>query len=313
MVATRRHEPYATSPGDRAHRPSGRLDGLRRHPTHEGSALCSTQHGCPCRRPAAARLLRTPSDCPDRLKIGYQITAGRLQGLVEFAYRTDWTQVTTTVLWGGRIDDPSRRALTAALRAATGSGRTARIHAFAAVARDLFRHAARALAARRRARAPQTCAGHPTDGGPLHDGLLAAARDLREAARLGPRVTVLAGADAEDSLQDALTALQAFAASLSDYLDLVLQPLTLPISRDAIHAFILETRREVDELSACWAVGDGYVEELTVTESEDKAISLEVEGWLGDCGGVRSAPWRSASPRTRVNANARHRAGTCPP
>ena len=87
------------------------------------------------RRPAAPAAL---SDCRGRLSVVFQITRPA-SGQVEFAYRTEWTQVLTTVVWGGRIDDVSRRVLTGALRAAA-DGHSARLSAFAAAARDLFRH-----------------------------------------------------------------------------------------------------------------------------------------------------------------------------
>ena len=276
--------------------------GFRHHLARDGSAACSTVGH-------AAGLVYPPSaacdsavcpDCRGRLSIGFQITADRLQGQVEYAYRTAWTQVTTTILWGGRIDDVSCRVLTGALHAAMDEACPVRLSAFAATARDLFRHASQTLAARHKARARRGCFGHPARGGvsdnfspsaaPLHDDLLAAINDLRKAAYFRPCVTIVEGAQADGSLQDALSALQGLSASLGDYLEQVLQPLALPISRDAIRAFILETRCEVDELAACRTVGDKYVESLSVTESDDKAISLEVEGWLGDCGGVRSAP-----------------------
>ena len=166
-----------------------------------------------------------------------------------------------------------------------------RIHAFAAAARDLFRCASQTLAARHKARAHRRCFGHPSRDGPshnfiseagaLHHELLAAIDDLRKAACLPPRVTVVQGAEADDSLQDALSALQGLFDSMDGYLELILKPLTPPISRDAIHAFILETRREVDELAACHTAGDVYVESLAITEPGGKAVDLEVKGSLG--------------------------------
>ena len=236
-------------------------------------------------------MLAAHSDCPNRLKIGFQITAARLQGQVEFAYRTDWTQVLTTLLWGGRIDDVSRRVLTGALRMTADEAHPMRIHAFAAAARDLFRHHSQALAARHKDRASRRCFRHPAAAGPsdnfipeaglLHDDLLAAIDDLRKAACLRPRVTVVEGAEADRSLQEALSALQCLLDSIRDYLEQVLQPLNPNVGRHALHAFILETRREVDELAACHAVGERYIEVLTITESDDNAISLEVEASLG--------------------------------
>lgn len=230
-------------------------------------------------------------ECRGRLGIGYRITADRLQAQVEFAYRTDWTQVLTTILWGGRIDDVSRRLLADALFLAVDGDCPLHVHAFAAAARDLFKHASQTLAARHKTRARRGSFGLPArDGppdshipaaGPLHDELLAATRGLRNHARLRPLVTIVQGADADGSLQGALSALQELSDSIGDCLERVLQPLTLLVDRDAIHAFILETRRQVDDLAACHAVGDPYVEALTVTDADGKSVSLEVEGFLG--------------------------------
>ena len=249
-------------------------------------------------RPAAAapRLedLAAHSDRPNRLKIGYQITADRFQGQVEFAYRTDWTQVLTTILWGGRIDDVSRRLLTDALRMTADEGHPVRIHAFAAAARDLLRHTAQTLAARHKARIRRGCYTPPARhglpdsfipaAGPLHDEFLAVARNLRNAARLRPGATVVEGPEANDSLQEALSALRGLSDSLGDYLQQVLQPLSPRVDHHAIHVFILETRREVNELAACCAVGEAYVEDLTITESDDRSMSIEIEGSLGAAG-----------------------------
>ena len=230
------------------------------------------------------------SDYRGRLSVCFQITTDRLQGQVEFAYRTDWTQVLTTILWGGRIDDVSRRVLTDALRIAA-ERRPVRIHAFAAAARDLFRHTSQTLAARHKSRARRRCFGHRNRGGlpddfipeagPLHHELLATTRDLRKAACLRPHVTIVKGAESDGFLQEALSALQELSAELGDYLEQVLQPLAPRIGHRAVQAFVLETRHEVDELAACHTLGDVYVETLAVTEPGDKATSLEVEGWLG--------------------------------
>ena len=118
------------------------------------------------------------------------------------------------------------------------------------------------------------------EAGLLHDEFLAAIDDLRNHARLQPRTTVVEGAEAEASLHESLSALQELFDSIGDYLQQVLPPLGPHISRDAIRAFILETRRELDELKACRTVGNMYVECLTITEADDGAIDLEVEGSL---------------------------------
>ena len=248
--------------------------------------------------PSTACAPASRPDCRGRLAIAYQITADRLQGQVEFAYRTDWTQVLTTLLWGGRIDDVSRRLLTSALRAAIDEACPARLPAFAAAARDLLSsskgpRAAKALVARHKDRAHRRCSRHPTrsglpdpfvpepDPGPLHDELLAAIEALRNHARLRPRVTVVEGADADRSLQEALSALRSLFDAIGDYLEQVLQPLAPRIGRHALQTFIHETRHEVDELAACHTVGEGYVEALTITEPDDNTVSLEIEAWFG--------------------------------
>ena len=309
MATARRQQPDSTSPRASASRASGGLHGLRQHLMREGSAACSavghaaglvchpscryaSPRGCakPPRLPLASAACDPAAhpDCRGRLSVGYQITAARLQGQIEFAYRTDWTQVTTTILWGGQLDDYSRRVLTGALRAAANEARPVRIHAFAAAARDLFRHSSQTLAARRMSRWLYRSTGCPVrdppwdtaiaEIDPLHGDLLVAIDDLCKAACLQPRVTIVDCAEADDSLQDALSALQELSDLLGDYLELVLQPLTLPVSRDAIHAFIQETRREVDELAACHAVGGVYVESLNVIDPGDKSVNIEIEG-----------------------------------
>lgn len=229
--------------------------------------------------------------CRGRLVIGFQATADRLQGRVEFAYRTDRTQVTTTILWGGRLDDVSRRVLTDALRAAAQPPASARMHAFAVAARDLFRHASRTWAARRSYRPGRGCFVHstrhvPTPNGippasPLHDDLLVAARDLRCHLRLQPLVTIAQDRWAHRSLQATLSALQDLSDLIADYLEQALWPLAPYIGRHAVHAFIRETRRETRELAACRAPGDVYVETLTITETRDRAFTLGAEGSLG--------------------------------
>ena len=123
-----------------------------------------------------------------------------------------------------------------------------------------------------------------TGVGSLHAELLGAIDGLRNNANLRPRVTLTENAKAGRLVQESLSALQGLSDSLGDYLERVLPALEPRISRDAVRAFILEIRRELDELAACHTAGDVYVEELTVTESVDRAVSLEVEGWLGAAG-----------------------------
>lgn len=197
----------------------------------------------------------------------------------------------TTILWVGPIDDVSRRLLTEALLRAAYGGCPVRLPAFAAAARDLFRHMSRTFAAHHKGRARRRCFAHPAsdrlpdnfiaEAARLHDDLLAATRGLRNHAPLRPRVAIVKGAEADGSLQQALSALQELLADLGDYVEQVLRRLTLAVNRNAFCAIILETRREVDELAACRAEGDVYVEGLTVTESGDRAVNFEVESVLG--------------------------------
>ena len=294
MATTRRQVPRpAAVPrlvgNSRAPCPFGSCHHLVRH----DSAACETivrAAGLACHPWAACDPAVIP-ECRGRLSIGFQITAGKLQGQFEYGYRTDWRQVLTTILWGGQIDDVSRRVLTDALRITADERRPVRIHAFAVAARDLFRQAARTLGVRHRARHRRGCLGHPhrraqpdefiPAAAPLHDGLLAAAHDSRSAASFQPCVTVVDGTEAHEYLHDALSDLQELSVSLEDYLEQVLRPLTLPVSRDAIHAVILEIRREMDELGACCTNGEAYVERLTIAEPNDRAVSFEVEAFLG--------------------------------
>ena len=203
-------------------------------------------------------------------------------------------QALTTIGWAGRLDACSRRLLTDALRTAAQPDNPARLHVFAAAARDLFRHAVQTLpfnagnrtrrhraAFSNRHRPPDACVAEPGIEDPiLHDDLLAAIHTLHTAARLQPRVTLTDSAAIDRLTQATLPALHGLFATLGTYLEHALQPLEPHISRDAVRAFILEMRRELDDLAACRTAGV-YVEDLTVTECGDKSTSLEVEGWLG--------------------------------
>ena len=79
-------------------------------------------------------------------------------------------------------------------------------------------------------------------------------------------------------------------AALGPYLEHALQPLAQHISRDAMRAFILETRRELHDLAACRTVGGVYAESLTITKPGDNASSLEVGGYLGVSAPAGSTP-----------------------
>jgi len=251
--------------------------------------VSAIQHRCSSCRPCPSFAAGNSVAFPDRLRISYQITADRLQGELEFAYRRHWTQLLTTVLWGGRIDDASRRLLVEALHLAAAEASPVHIHVFAAATRDLFTHASHVLAARHKGPAgvaqPRI---HVTEAPHPHHGLLAAARKLRSAARLQPCLMVEVGADADDSLRATLSALQGVFGSMGDYLEQVLKPLTLPVSRAAVHAVVLRTRREVNGLAACRAHGNVYAETLAVTESGGGSVTIEIEGSLRAAGGGRA-------------------------
>ena len=187
-------------------------------------------------------------NCRGHLRIGYQITEEHLQGQVEFAYQTDSTKVLTTILWAGRLDDFSRRVLTEALRVAADEGQPVRIHAFAAAARDLFRHTSQTLAPHAGGRRRRRHARYPDRDGPLdalicearagaesgHDELLAAIDELSNDSHLRPRVVVMEGAEAERLVTEALSALQGLFAAIGSFLERVLQPLEPHISPEAV-------------------------------------------------------------------------------
>ena len=238
-----------------------------------------------------------------RLAIGFQVTGGQIQSRVEIAYRTDWAQVLTTAWWWGRIDDFSCRALAEALRVAADAGHPVRIHAFAAAARDLFRHSSLTFLPH-----PKGCsrgcrstyvphvglsdAFNPeagNAGGSWHDELIAVIDELSTDARVRRCERVTKSAEAARLVREALSALQALYTSVGDYLEQVLQPLHHYISRDAVQAFVLEARREPEGLAACHGVGKVYVEDFGVKETNDKSVSLEVEGFLERC--------RAATPK----------------
>ena len=195
-------------------------------------------------------------------------------------------QLLVTVLWAGRIDAFSRRVLTGMLHAAVDEGHPIRIHVFAAAARELFRHTLHGLA--RRA-GYATWAAMPDDlmaeadagVGHWQDDLLTAIDELSKATHIRPRVIVTDRAEADRFVREALSALQGIFTSVGRYLEQVLQALDPLMGRGVANAFILEARHELDELAACRAVDEVYVEDLTVMELGDKSVSLEVEGSLG--------------------------------
>ena len=216
------------------------------------------------------------------------MTGGQLQVIIEVACHTDRMQVLTTIGWAECIDAVSRRLLTDALRTAAHPDHPARLRFFAAAARDLFRHTAKTL--------PPHPAGHGlagpliADANALHGDLIAATCALRNACRLRPRLTVTDRAAAGRCVAQALSALHGLYASFGSYLEQALQPLEPHVTRQAVRAFTLETRAELDELAACHTVGNVYTESLTITEPDDNAISLEVEAALGGVAPRGSTP-----------------------
>ena len=211
------------------------------------------------------------------------MTGDQLQVTVEAARCTDAAHAHITLGWAGRIDACSRRVLTAALRTAAHPDTPARLPAFAAAARDLFRHTARTLPPNPISR-PCRRNAHPARGQPsgpciaatdsLHRDLLAAIHALRTAARHRPRVTITNRAEA-------LSALQELYALFFSYLEHALQPLEPLVTPAAIHAFVLETHHELDDLTARLTGCTVYVEALTIDQPDHNAISLEAEAFLG--------------------------------
>ena len=128
--------------------------------------ITRTSSASPTLPRSAAYAPATRPDCRGRVSIGYLITRDQLQGTVEFAYQTDSTKVLTTILWSGRIDDFSRRVLAQALPVAAGEGHPVRIHAFAAAARELFRHTSQTLAPHAGGHGCGRRARHPARDGP---------------------------------------------------------------------------------------------------------------------------------------------------
>ena len=114
----------------------------------------------------------------------------------------------------------------------------------------------------------------------MHDNLLAATNDLRNAARLRPRSPSRIAPQSPCLMRDTRSALHGVFASLGTYIEQTLQPLAPYIGLDAIQAFILENCHELDDLAACRKAGS-YIEDLSVTASGGRSLGFEVEGSLG--------------------------------
>lgn len=299
-MTTRRREPGSISRNASRTRGSGGLYGLRQRLISEGLATCGTHHGRSRCRPssrAQPSLIFPPwrpdspavfQDCRGRLSIGFQIAGGQLQSTVEVACQTDRTQVLTTIGWPGLIDRVSHRVLAAVLRSASHGGPPVLLPVFAAAARDLFRHASRTLAPHPAVQGP----GNPfiAEAGPLYGDLLAAIQVLRKGARLRPRVTVTDRAQTNRLMNETLSALQELNALHGSYLEQALHPLQPHISPQAVRAFIVETRNELDDLAAVHTASGNYVETLSISEPRDNAVSLEVSASVGGSAPAGSTP-----------------------
>lgn len=265
-----------------------RVTGIGSDPCPGGALHC---RAIAPRQVAAPR----PAPCRGALRIGYQITGKHLRGTVQVSCRTEDTQGSATLVWAGRLDAVSRRLLLYALRAAARQGAPSRLHVFAAAARDLFRHVSKTLApgsgqgARRQRTACAASERRPvptavrlgTEAVTLHNRLLAAARDLRNHARLTPHVSIVQGARTDPSLQGAMSALRELSDLTGDFMERVLWPLAPYMGRHAVEAVILQTRREVRRLAACHTLGDVYVETLAITRPDGRSVSFQVEGSTG--------------------------------
>ena len=243
--------------------------------------------------PATAQPPVVHADCRGCLTITYQLSRKQLQVTVEIARHTDAVHLHTAIGWAARIDDCSRRLLTNALRAAAHPDTPARLPVFAAAARDLFSHTANTLPpnpiGRSRHRTRYPARGRPSnpciaEANGLHAELLTAIDALRTAALHRPRVTITERAAADRFLPDASPALQELYALFFTYLEHALQPLEPLVTRAALRAFILETRHELDALTARHTLRDVYTETLTISESDDNIIRLEAEAPLGITG-----------------------------
>ena len=228
--------------------------------------------------------------CRGGIGIGYRITGGQLQVTVGVACHTESRQALSTLVWAGRLGACSRRVLADGLRHAARSDPSSRLPVFAALARQLFRHAVHTLPLqpgnrRRRPHAVCPACYRPAralaaEGGiktsPLPADLLAAVHALDSAARQQPRITLTDSAAIERLMRDTRCALHGLLSTLGSYLEDALQP---HIRRDAFCAFILEMWRELDDLAACRAAGV-YVEDMSVAERGDTSTRLEIEGSL---------------------------------
>ena len=195
---------------------------------------------------------------------------------------TDYSRVLSTIRWWGRIDDLSCRLLTDALRA-VDPRRPVRIHAFAAGARDLFRCTLRTLSACHSGRSRGACFGRSARHGLTESCIAESARRREEllAAIVALRShTLVQGAESTGCVKEALSAVLGMCDSIADFLEQVLQPLARRIGRNALRAFVLETRAEIDELAARLN-HQLYTESLTVTQASARSMSVELAACIG--------------------------------
>ena len=225
-----------------------------------------------------------PAACRARLRIGYRVTGGQLRVTVQLACRTPTARAFTTLVWAASMDDCSRRLLTEALRTAGQPPCAVRLCAFAAAARDVFRHVSKSLAPGPARRPPVVhLAGErrPPEVAAAPAALLAAVDDLRASTR---RCLPLAASDrpaADRRIGAALSALHGLFALLNSYLEEVLR-LHAPhvVARQALCASILQTHSGLDRLAACPAAGGVFREALHLGKPRRHAIHVEVEASL---------------------------------
>lgn len=189
------------------------------------------------------------------------------------------------------MDDFSRRVLHGALRLSADEGHPVRLHAFAGAARELFRHVSQTLVPPSGGRCRRQSIGYPARDRPSDtviagtarrtDDLLAAIDHLHHTARLHHRVTVTNRATPDRFVSEGLSALQGLYDLFGGYLEQALQPFESHVSRQSVRAFVLETRAEVHALAACHTAGNLYAESLSITQPDDKSVSIEVEASLG--------------------------------
>lgn len=204
------------------------------------------------------------------------------------------------------LDDFSHQVLTGALRVATDKGNPIRLNLFAAAIRELFGHILHILAPdsevtncswyvqepNTRGPTRRQRAKYATQGGlsdefiaeagvdieHLHGDAIAAITQLNRYTHVRPGVTVTQSTDIECFVQEALSALQGLFTSFEMCREEVLQAIYSHIDQEIMGTFISDTLQEIDELATHHTVEDVYIEELTITELNDRTVGFNVEG-----------------------------------